>query len=60
MAQVYEPDPVVVVTSTSSPEEIGEMHRLGVAAHFRKPTDLDAYLALGDLIRLTLTKAPKE
>lgn len=52
--------PVVVVTSTSSPQEIAEMHRLGVAGHFRKPTNLDAYLTLGDLIRLTLTEAPEE
>jgi CheY-like chemotaxis protein len=52
--------PVVIVTSTSSPAEIAEMDRLGAAAHFRKPTDLDAYLGLADLIRLTLSKAAEE
>jgi CheY-like chemotaxis protein len=52
--------PVVIVTSTSSPTELTEMMRLGATGHFRKPTDLDAYLDLGNLIRKTLAKAAEE
>jgi two-component system, chemotaxis family, response regulator Rcp1 len=47
--------PVVVVTSTNSPAERREMNRLG-AAHFRKPTDLDAYL---DLAKIVVEKLPR-
>jgi CheY-like chemotaxis protein len=49
--------PVVIVTSTNSPSEIAEMERLGATEHFRKPTDLDAYLRLEKVIRHTLAKA---
>ena len=48
--------PVVIVTSTSSPAEVREMRRLGATAHFRKPTDLEAYL---DLNRIVLEILPK-
>ncbi len=48
--------PVVVVTSSNSPMDIREIARLGATAHFRKPTDLDAYL---DLKRVVLEMLPK-
>jgi CheY-like chemotaxis protein len=42
--------PVVIVTSTSSPDEMISINTLGATGYFRKPTDLDAYLALGKII----------
>jgi CheY-like chemotaxis protein len=46
--------PVVIVTSTDAPSEVAEMKKLGATAHFRKPTELDAYLELERLIRVIL------
>lgn len=51
--------PVVIVTSTSSPVEVREMRRLGATAHFRKPTDLDAYLDLKRIVLEVLPKPPR-
>lgn len=51
--------PVVVVTSTNSPSDVGEIKRLGATAHFRKPTDLDAYLSLKTIVAELLSKSPQ-
>jgi CheY-like chemotaxis protein len=52
--QRYRAIPVVVVTSTESSGEVAEMKKLGATAHFRKPSELDAYLELEKLIRRVL------
>jgi two-component system, chemotaxis family, response regulator Rcp1 len=51
--------PVVVVTSTNSTADLKEMSKLGANAHFRKPTDLDAYLELKTIVLDLLSKPPK-
>lgn len=51
--------PVVVVTSTNSPADVAEMRRLKANAHFRKPTDLDAYLALKAIVLDLLSEPPE-
>ena len=48
--------PVVVVTSSDSPEDIAAVRRLNVSAYFRKPTSLPAYMKLGDVVREVLGK----
>jgi|SRR5581483_5475640 len=51
--------PVVVVTSTNSPADVREIRKLGANAHFRKPTDLDAYLDLKTIVVDLLSEPPK-
>ncbi len=51
--------PVIVVTSTNAPRDVAEMTRLRATAHFRKPTDLDAYLDLKTIVLATLRKPPR-
>jgi len=51
--------PVVVVTSTDSPTDVGEIRRLGATAHFRKPTNLDAYLDLKTIVLGVLPRPPQ-
>src|ERR1039457_151938 len=43
--------PVIVVTSSDTPKERERMMDLGVAHYFKKPSDLNAYLMLGSLVR---------
>lgn len=50
--------PVVVVTSTNSPADVRDIRRLGANAHFRKPTDLDAYLDLKTIVVDLLSEPP--
>lgn len=51
--------PVVVVTSTNSAADVREIRKLGANAHFRKPTDLDAYLALKTVVLELLSEPPE-
>ena len=46
--------PVIVVSSSDAPSDREAAQRLGVAAYFRKPTDLTAYLQLCDVIKRVL------
>jgi CheY-like chemotaxis protein len=48
--------PVIIVTSTSSPAELDEIKRLGATAYFQKPTDLDAYMNLSNVMVESLPK----
>ena len=50
--------PIAVVTSTNSPVDVREINRLGATAHFRKPTDLDAYLDLRQIVLGMLPDSP--
>ena len=49
--------PVVVVTSSDSPGDLAAMQKLGATAYFRKPADLDEFMALCDVIRAALPSA---
>ena len=42
--------PTVVVTSSDSPRDRDATARLGVNRYFRKPTDYDEFMKLGDLV----------
>ena len=42
---------VIVVSTSDSPQDREEMHRLGANGYFRKPSDYDEFLKLGDLVR---------
>jgi len=42
--------PVVIVTSSNSPEDLAAIGALNASAYFRKPTDLSAFMELGNII----------
>jgi len=42
--------PMVVVTSSDSPRDRQTTARLGVSHYFKKPTDYDEFMRLGDLV----------
>lgn len=43
--------PVVVISSSDAPRDRARMARLGIARYFRKPSDLDAFMELGAVVR---------
>jgi CheY-like chemotaxis protein len=43
--------PVVIVTSSSSPEDMAAIRALNASAYFRKPSELSDYMQLGEVIR---------
>jgi CheY-like chemotaxis protein len=43
--------PVVVISSSDAPKDRDRMNALGVAHYFRKPSDLEAYLELGSVVK---------
>lgn len=43
--------PVIAVTSSGMPRDRAQMTELGVDRYFRKPSDLNAFMDLGRLIR---------
>jgi two-component system response regulator len=47
--------PVVILTSSSSTRELARLQKLGIARHINKPADLEAFMAIGGIIRDILT-----
>lgn len=47
--------PVMVVTSSDSAKDREEMSGLGISAYFRKPSEFDEYMKLGDIAHALLT-----
>jgi CheY-like chemotaxis protein len=47
--------PVVVLTSSDSPRDRAAAERLGADGYITKPSDLDAFLSLGDTLRSYVT-----
>jgi CheY-like chemotaxis protein len=43
--------PVIVVSSSDAPRDRASMAELGIARYFRKPSDFDAFLRLGAVVR---------
>lgn len=43
--------PVVVISSSDSRDDRARVSELGIADYFRKPSDLDAFLELGAVVR---------
>jgi len=46
--------PVIIMTSSQAPRDRTRMAELGIAHYFPKPLDLDAFLALGGIVREVL------
>jgi CheY-like chemotaxis protein len=46
--------PVIVISSSDTPNDRDRMSALGVAYYFRKPSDLEAYLQLGSVVKRLL------
>ena len=42
--------PIIVITSSNSPEDRARVRELGASFYFRKPADLDRFLAIGGII----------
>jgi CheY-like chemotaxis protein len=51
--------PVLVVTSSSSHRDLAAIQALNASAYFRKPTDLDTFMELGNLIASILSASEK-
>lgn len=43
--------PVIVVSSSDSPRDREQVSAFGVARYFKKPTNLDAFMQLGGLVK---------
>lgn len=43
--------PVIVISSSDAPKDKERAGALGVTRYFRKPSDLDAFLKLGEVVR---------
>lgn len=50
--------PVVIASSSNSPQDRGALLGLGANAYFHKPSDYDAFLRLGEVIRSLLPQGP--
>lgn len=46
--------PVIIVTSSDSPADVYATQKLGATAYFRKPSDLDEFMRLKDVIQTVL------
>lgn len=42
---------VIVITSSDAPRDRERMAQLGIACYFKKPSDLDAFMELGAIVR---------
>jgi CheY-like chemotaxis protein len=43
--------PVVILSSSSAPNDLARAERLGVSKYIRKPSTLDEYLAIGQTVK---------
>src|SRR3954454_16172019 len=48
--------PMIVITSSDSPRDRAWTEQFRVAHYFRKPSNYDAFMKLGELVRSVLTK----
>jgi DNA-binding response OmpR family regulator len=46
--------PVIVLTSSDSPRDRGHAQQFGATAYIRKPSNLDEFLAIGEVVQKTL------
>jgi DNA-binding response OmpR family regulator len=53
----YNQVPIVIITSSDSPRDRAETERLGANRYFRKPSNFDEFMKLGEVLREVL--APK-
>ena len=43
--------PVIVVTSSDAPKDHERVARIGISSYFRKPTDLEDFMKLGEVVK---------
>jgi chemotaxis family two-component system response regulator Rcp1 len=43
--------PVIVITSSDSPQDRARARQLGASFYFRKPADLERFMAIGGIVR---------
>lgn len=49
--------PVIIFTSSDSPQDKAEAFRLGANRYFKKPTDLAGFMKLGEMVRDILVQS---
>jgi two-component system, chemotaxis family, response regulator Rcp1 len=52
--------PVIVITSSDSPRDRARVRELGASFYFRKPADLEKFMAIGGIVREFLETRPDE
>jgi len=50
--------PAIVITSSDSPKDRARARELGASFYFRKPADLEKFMAIGGIVRDFLEKEP--
>jgi CheY-like chemotaxis protein len=50
--------PVIVITSSDSPQDRARTRELGASFYFRKPADLEKFMAIGGIVREFLETRP--
>ncbi|MDP9054251.1 MAG: response regulator [Acidobacteriota bacterium] len=51
--------PVIVVSSSDAPRDKARSGELGISRYFRKPSELDAFMALGAVVRQVVEATPR-
>ena len=49
--------PVIVLTSSDAPSDKRDVNKLGARAYFRKPSQLEGFMQLGELVRRVLAES---
>jgi DNA-binding response OmpR family regulator len=49
--------PTIVITSSDSPQDRARARDLGASFYFRKPADLERFMAIGGIVRDFLTES---
>lgn len=50
--------PVIVITSSDSPQDRARTRELGASFYFRKPADLETFMTIGDIVKQFLDSSP--
>lgn len=51
---VFDPVPVVILSSSGSPKDMAETAQLGANKYIRKPSSLEEFLQIGGLLKLEI------
>jgi chemotaxis family two-component system response regulator Rcp1 len=49
--------PIIVMTSSSSPQDRNRISQLGASLYFHKPEDLNAFMQIGQLVKDVIAKS---
>lgn len=49
--------PVIIVTSSNSPQDQAQIMRLGATRYFRKPMNYEQFMKVGDIVKEVLEEA---